>query len=206
MPKVDIYNTEKKKVGDVSLSDDIFDAEVREHLFHELVRAQRAAKRAGTAKVKERAEVIGTRAKAWRQKGTGRARQGSRQAVHWRGGGVVHGPRPRSFEKKVNKKTRRAALCAALSRRQQEGHLVVLDAFNLEAIKTKQVAGVLNTFDVSRALIVDVDNNNLERSARNLATSNYLPVTGLNVLDILRHDHLMMTQAAVEAIERRLGE
>ena len=103
MPKVDIYNTEKKKVGDVALSDDIFDAEVREHLFHELVRAQRAAKRAGTAKVKERAEVIGTRAKAWRQKGTGRARQGARQAVHWRGGGVVHGPRPRSFEKKVNK-------------------------------------------------------------------------------------------------------
>jgi large subunit ribosomal protein L4 len=206
MPKVDIYNTEKKKVGDVALSDDIFDAEVREHLFHELVRAQRAAKRSGTAKVKERSEVIGTRAKAWRQKGTGRARQGARQAVHWKGGGVVHGPRPRSYEKKVNKKTRRAALCAALSRRQQEGHLVVLDAFNFEAIKINKVVGILNTFDVSRVLIVDVENTNLERSARNLSTSNYLPVTGLNVLDIFRHDHLMLTQAAVEAIERRLGE
>ena len=204
MPTVDIYNLERKKVGDLALDDAVFGVEVREHLFHELVRAQRAAQRAGTAKTKERSEVLGSRAKAWRQKGTGRARQGSRQAVHWRGGGVVHGPRPRSFAKKVNKKTRRAALCAALSRRQEEGRLLVLDNFTLPQIKTKQVAEVLTRFELNRALIVDVENANLDRSARNMTAVNFLRVSGLNVYDILRHDHIVLTQEAVSAIERRL--
>ena len=117
---------------------------------------------------------------------------------------MVHGPRPRSFAKKVNKKTRRAALCAALSRRQEEGRLLVLDNFTLPQIKTKQVAEVLTRFELNRALIVDVENANLDRSARNMTAVNFLRVSGLNVYDILRHDHIVLTQEAVSAIERRL--
>ena len=121
MPTVDVYNQDRKKVDTLDLSDSIFDAEVREHLFHEVVRGQLASRRAGTAKAKERGEITGSRQKRWKQKGTGRARQGDGKAGHFVGGGVIHGPRPRTFEVKVNKKVRKAALCAALSRRQQEG-------------------------------------------------------------------------------------
>jgi large subunit ribosomal protein L4 len=178
--------------------------EVREHLFHELVRAQRAAKRAGTAKTKERGEVRGSQAKSRPQKGTGRARQGNGKAPHFVGGGVAHGPRPRSYALKVNKQTRRAALCAALSRRQQEGHLIVLDNIDLTEIKTKTVVGLLGRFEIKKTLIVDAENPNLAKSTQNLSDSNFIPVDGLNVFDILRHDHLMLTTGAVESIVGRL--
>jgi large subunit ribosomal protein L4 len=205
MPVVDVYNLEKKKVGTLDLSDDIFDVEVREHLFHEMVRAQLGARRSGTATVKERNAIIGSTAKVWKQKGTGRARQGSKKGPHWVGGGVAHGPSHRSFAKKVNKKTRKAALRAACSRRQQEGKLVVLDGFDLEAPKTKQVCSVLDTFGMSKALIVDLDNANLAKSARNLPSSMFLPVAGVNVYDVLRHDVLVLTKNAAEALQERLA-
>ena len=206
MPVVDVYNLDKKKVGSLELSDTIFDAEVREHLFHEVVRAQLAARRQGSAKTKQRAEVKYSGHKMWRQKGTGRARQGSRKAPHWVGGGTVHGPQPRDYSFKVNKRIRRLALTSALSRRQQEGRLVVLDDFALSEIKTKKLAEILGRFEAPKALIVDGANRELALSARNLEKADYLPVDGLNVYDILRHDHVLVTKDAVAAIERRLGK
>jgi large subunit ribosomal protein L4 len=205
MPVVDVYSLDKKKVGTLELADAIFAVPVREHLFHEVVRAQLAARRSGTAKTKVRSEVIGSTKKIYKQKGTGNARQGTKKAPHWVGGGTVFGPIPRSYEMKVNKKTRRAALCAALSRRQEEGRLVVLDNFELSAIKTKGVVDVLARFDSNRALIIDGDNRALAASARNLPTSHYLAVDGLNVYDILRHDTVLVTRQAVDSIQTRLG-
>ncbi|MEZ4267770.1 MAG: 50S ribosomal protein L4 [Myxococcota bacterium] len=205
MPVVDVYNLDKKKVGTLDLADSIFAVPVREHLFHEVVRAQLAARRSGTAKTKVRSEVAGSTKKIYKQKGTGNARQGTKKAPHWVGGGTVFGPQPRSFEMKVNKKTRRAALCAALTRRQEEGRLVVLESFELAAIKTKGVVDVLRRFDSDRALIVDGDNRALAASTRNLPTSHYLAVDGINVYDILRHDTVLMTRQAVDAIQTRLG-
>jgi large subunit ribosomal protein L4 len=206
MPTVDVYNLNRETIGQVDLRDDVFDVKVREHLFHEVVTGQLAARRGGNAKTKERSEVHGSRAKLHRQKGTGRARAGGRQSPIRVGGGVVFGPSPRSYDKKVNKKVRRAALCAALSRRQQEGALVVLDGIKLPEIKTRQVRDILNRFEATKALIIDKSNDHLALSARNLEGSNYLAVEGLNVYDILRHDTLLLTRRAVEAIEGRLGQ
>ena len=206
MPVIDVYNLDNKKVGTVDLDAEVFDVEVREHLFHEVVTAQLAARRAGTANTRERSEVHGANTKAWKQKGTGRARQGSRKAPHWVGGGTVFGPKPRSFAKKVNKKTRRSALKAALSARQQEGRLVVLEDFQMAEIKTQRVAEVLGQFDGNKHLIIDVDNSSLSKSASNLADSAYLMPEGLNVYDILRHDSLIITKGALDAIARRLSK
>ncbi|MDP6945848.1 MAG: 50S ribosomal protein L4 [Myxococcota bacterium] len=206
MPVVDVYNLDNKKVGTVDLDAEIFDVEVREHLFHEMVTSQLASRRSGTANTRERSEVHGANTKAWRQKGTGRARQGSRKAPHWVGGGTVFGPKPRTFAKKVNKNTRRSALKAALSARQQEGRLVVLENFELDEIKTRRVVQVLSQLEGSKHLIVDVDNANLSKSANNLADSAYMATAGLNVYDILRHDSLVITRDAVDAIARRLGQ
>ncbi|MGM0574939.1 MAG: 50S ribosomal protein L4 [Myxococcota bacterium] len=206
MATVDVYNLDREKVGTLDLSDAIFGVEVREHLFHEVVRAQQAAKRSGTAKTKPRNEIRGANTKVWRQKGTGRARQGSKKAPQWVGGGTVFGPQPRSYDKKLNKKVRRAALCAALSRRQEEGRLFVLESFELPEIKTQRVVDVLKRFETDKALIVDGDNDTLARSARNLSTSKYLTAAGLNVYDVLKHDAVVLTKDAVEAITRRLGQ
>jgi len=206
MPVIDVYNLDNKKVGTVDLDAEIFDVEVREHLFHEVVKSQLADRRSGTANTRERSEVHGANTKAWRQKGTGRARQGSRKAPHWVGGGTVFGPKYRTFAKKVNKNTRRAALKAALSARQQEGRLVVLENFELTEIKTGRVQQILGQFEGGKHLIVDVDNANLSRSARNLPDSDYLASDGLNVYDILRHDSLVVTRDAVDAIARRFGQ
>lgn len=206
MPAADVYNLNREKTGSIELSDAVFGVEVREHLFHEVVRAQLAARRSGTAKVKERGEIKGSGAKIYRQKGTGRARQGDRKGPHWVGGGVAHGPRVRSYDLKVNKRTRRAALCAALSRRQEEGRLLVLEDLQLSAPKTREVAAVLRRFDADKALLVDDANTNLSLGARNLPRSNYLSAAGINVYDVLYHDTVFVTRQAVAAIERRLGK
>jgi len=205
MPTVDVYNLNREPIGKQDLNGDVFDVEVREHLFHEVVRAQLAARRAGTAKTKGRSEINGSRKKLYRQKGTGNARAGDKKSNTRVGGGTAFGPTPRSYEMKVNKKIRRAAICAALSRRQQEGALVVVDNFELSEVKTRQVVDALARFEASKALIIDAPNEHLALSARNLQRSNYLAVDGLNVYDILRHDTLLVTQRAVEAIEGRLA-
>ena len=205
MPKVDIYNTDKKKVGEVELSDAIFGAEVKEHLFHTAVRYQMAARRAGTHQVKGRTQVSGGGRKPFKQKGTGRARQGTRRAVQFRGGGVVHGPHNRSHAHKLPKKVRRAALKSALSRRTEEIALTIFEAFELSEIKTRGFLDVMNKFEFEDLLLVLSDRDeSVMKSARNISGVKVLPVEGLNVYDILDHKNLAMTSAAVDAVVARL--
>ena len=205
MPVVPVYNLERKQVGTLDLSDAIFGAEVKEHLFHEVVRAQLAAKRQGTHDTKERSDVIGSVKKIYKQKGTGRARHGSRKAPTFMGGGTVFGPHPRDYSFKVNKKVRTAALISALSRRTEEGRLVVVEDMNLAKIQTKQVVAIQGRFECPKALFVDLENNNFALSARNIQKAHFLAVGGLNVYDILRHDTVVISKAAAVALQERIG-
>jgi len=206
MPKVDVYNTEKKKVGEVELADTIFGTEVKEHLFYAAVRYQMAARRAGTHATKGRTQVSGGGKKPYRQKGTGRARQGTTRAVQFRGGGVVHGPHNRSHAHGLPKKVRAAALKSALSRRTEENALTVFDAFEMNEIKTKAFVDVMNKFEFEDLLLVLHEKDEaVYRSARNIPGVKVLPVAGLNVYDILDHKNLALTSSAVDAVVARLG-
>jgi len=207
MPVVNVYNTSREQVDTLDLSDDVFGTEVKEHLFHLMVRYQLAARRAGTHATKARSWVAGGGRKPWRQKGTGRARQGSTRAPHWRGGGVVFGPHPRSHAFDVPKKVRRAALRGALSRRVGENALVVLDSLQFEEAKTRLFASFMKRFEFTKVLVVvpEVDAS-LDRASRNLPGVTVLPVVGLNVYDVLRHQNLVMTVGAVEGVIERLKE
>lgn len=206
MPTLDVYNTDREKVGSIDLDDKIFGAEVKEHLFHTVVRYQLAKRRAGTHKAKGRAEISGGGRKPFRQKGTGRARQGTTRAPHMRGGGVAHGPRPRNHAHKLPKKVRQAALRCALSRRTEESHLTVFDSIELPEIKTRQVSDLMGRFEVKNLLIVlSEKNENVVRSARNIPGVTVLPVAGLNVYDILRHEDIAITRDAVDLVVARLG-
>lgn len=202
--KIDVYNPAREKVGELDLIDAVFGAEVREHLLYAVVRYQRAAARAGTHKVKERAEVSGGGRKPWRQKGTGRARQGSSRAPHWKGGGVVFGPHVRSHAFKLNKKVRQLALVSALSCRARDKAIVVLDGFELTEIKTRQVADFMRRFELSDMLLVADRDDRLERSARNLPNVTTLAPEGVNVYDVLRRRNLVITRAAIDAVTSRL--
>lgn len=205
MAKIDVYSTERKKVGKLDLDDTVFGVEVKENLLFAAVRYQQAKKRAGTHKVRSRSEVRGGGAKPFRQKGTGRARQGTTRAPQMRGGGVVHGPLPRNHGFKLNRKVRAAALKCALSRRAEEKALVVIDEINFDQIKTKNVVNLLKTFELTDALVVvDGVNDVLVRSANNLQEVTVLEKGGVNVLDVLRRRNLVMTKAAVESISARL--
>jgi large subunit ribosomal protein L4 len=205
MSTVNIYNTKNEKVGEIGLNEKIFDLEVKEHLLHDVVRMQRAAKRAGTACTKTRVEVKGSGAKPWRQKGTGRARAGSRQSPIWRGGGVTFGPKPRDYSFKLNRKVKKQALAMAMSARLQEGNLTVLDEFTMEAIKTKDFVNILKALEMDNCLIViDGANENLTKSSRNVNGVKVLPSEGLNVYDILLHKKLVLVQPAIESLEKRL--
>lgn len=205
MPKIDIYNPSRKKVGELELDDAVFGSEVREHLLYAAVRYQRSKARAGTHATKERSAVSGGGRKPWRQKGTGRARQGSTRSPQWRGGGVVFGPRVRSHAFKLNKRVRTLALCSALSRRVQENAVVVLDGFELDAIKTRQVVDFMSRFELGDMLLVAGRDEKLERSARNIPSVTLLPPEGLNVFDVLKRRNLVLTKAAVEAVTARLA-
>ena len=206
MPKLDVYSTAKKKVGSVELSDAVFGAEVKEHLFHAAVRYQLAKRRAGTHSTKGRTDVRGGGRKPFRQKGTGRARQGTSRAVQMRGGGVVHGPHPRSHAHGMNKKTRKAALVSALSRRVEEKAVTVFDAFELKEIKTKSVVEIMKRFAFDDLLLVlSEKDETVMRSSRNIPGVTVLPAVGLNVYDVLKHNNIAFTQGAVEAVTERLG-
>jgi len=207
--KLDIKNTAGRSVGQIDLADDVFAAEVHEHLLWEVVKWQLAKRRSGNASTKRMSEVRGSSIKAWKQKGTGRARQGSRKAPHWVGGGSVFGPKPRSYEYKLPKKIKKSALRSALSLRAGEQKLIVLDKFDVDGGKTKAVAAALAALGhaqpTSKVLIVDgKDNTTLARGARNLPASTWLAVEGLNVYDILRHEAVVFTQSAVKAVEETL--
>ncbi len=206
MPVVKVYSQNKDEVSSVELSDAIFGVEPKEHLFHLMVRYQLAKRRAGTHAVKTRAQVRGGGKKPFKQKGTGRARAGTTRSPVWRGGGVVHGPQVRSHAFKVPKKVRRAALCSALSRRVQDEAFWVLDKLELPEIKTRLMKQVLDTFGWDKVCIVlpEVDEI-VRRSARNIPGLTVLPVEGLNVYDILRHGHLVVTVDALNALNERLG-
>jgi large subunit ribosomal protein L4 len=203
--KIEVKNLTGKSVGSVDLDDSIFGAEIHEHLLWEVVKWQLARRRAGTASTKRLGEVRGSAKKVWKQKGTGQARQGSRQAPHWVGGGSVKGPKPRSYDFAMPRKAKKAALRAALSLRAQEQKIVVLDSFDTDG-KTKSVASALATLGTkNKALIVDAKTNaNLVRGARNLSASQWLAPEGLNVYDILRHETLVLTQDALKAITSNL--
>jgi large subunit ribosomal protein L4 len=203
--QIDIVNIEGKKVGSADLADAVFGAKVKDYLLWEMVKAQQAAKRAGTHDTKTRDEVRGGGKKPYKQKGTGNARQGSSRAPNHVGGGKVFGPHPRSYEYTVPKKVKRAALASALSLRAQEKKLIIVDVLAFEAPKTKRLAGILKVLGADSAVVVDGKTNaNLSKSVRNLPKSKYLAPEGLNVYDILNHPSLVITAGAVKDIEARV--
>jgi len=205
MATLDVMDLTGAKVSQIEVADDVFAAEVKEHLLWEAVRAQRNAKRAGTAKVKTRAEIRATKAKLYKQKGTGNARHGSKRTVTFRGGGVVHGPHPRDYSIGVNKKVMAAALRSALTVRAKAGNLLVIKEFTGEAPKTKALASALTTLECGRALLVDTKENNwLVLSSRNLSDADFMDPAGINVYDILRHPRVLISEASLRVIEARL--
>ncbi len=205
MAVTSVYNIDNNKVGEIELNDSLFMVPVKTHILHEVVRMQRANRRAGTASTKTRAEVRGGGAKPWRQKGTGRARAGTRNSPLWRGGGVVFGPKPRDYGYKPPKKVRRLGLRMALSARFSEENLLVLDDFQLDEIKTKGFVKVMEALNISNGLIViPGSNENLEKSSRNVYGFKVIPVAGLNVYDILHHHRLVLLKPAIDQLEERL--
>ena len=201
MANVSVYNIEGNQIGEMELSDAVFGVEVNEHLLHMAVVNHLAAKRQGTQSAKTRSEVSGGGKKPWRQKGTGHARQGSTRAPQWTGGGVVFAPKPRDYSFKLNKKERRAALKSALSSKVAENKIIVLDAFNMEEVKTKKFKAVMDALKVSKALVVVDNNNNVVLSARNIPEVKTASTSTINVYDILKYDTLVVTQDAVATIE-----
>ena len=204
--KIEVKNITGKAVGSVELDESIFGADnINEHLLWEAVKWQLAKRRAGNASTKRLGEVRGSSKKVWKQKGTGQARQGSRQAPHWVGGGSVFGPKPRSYEYKLPKQIKKAALRAALALRASEQKIVVLDNFQTDG-KTKSVATALTNLGAGKkVLIVDgKTNEQLVRGAKNLASSQWLAPEGINVYDILRHETLILTQDAAKAVTAAL--
>jgi large subunit ribosomal protein L4 len=204
MANHDVIDLSNKKVGTIELHDAVFAAPIKKHLLTEVVNWQRARARAGTQSVKTRSEVNGTTKKPYGQKHTGNARQGDMKAPHFRGGGVAFAPKPRDYDYALPKAKRRAALAVALSLKVKEGGLRVVKSFDLKEAKTKAVATALTSLNTGDTLMVDGDNESLQRASRNLADSRYLHVDGLNVVDLLKYPSLVMSEAAVKAIQARL--
>lgn len=203
MPKLNVLNTNGQNVGEIELADAIFNIEVNEHVLYEAVKNQLANKRQGTQSAKTRAEVRGGGRKPWKQKGTGRARQGSTRSVQWVGGGVAFAPKPRDYRYTLPKKVRRLAMKSALSAKVQNNEIIVLDALNMEAPKTKEFAQILKNINAGKkALIVTAENNeNVIRSARNIEGVQAATVNTINVYDILKYDSFVITTDAVKKVE-----
>ena len=202
MAKVSVYNIDGKEVGSIELNDAVFGVEVNEHLVHLAVVNQLANKRQGTQSAKTRSEVSGGGRKPWGQKGTGHARQGSTRAPQWTGGGVVFAPKPRDYSFKMNKKEKKIALLSALSSKVNDSKIVVLDSFNLDEIKTKKFAEVMNNIKVSNALfVIEGENKNVVLSGRNIPTVKVSATNEINTYDVLKYDTLVVTKAAVEKLE-----
>jgi len=207
MATIDVVNLDNKKAGSLDLSSAVFESEVRPHLYHAEVRRQLAERRAGTHSTKNRAMVSGGGAKPYRQKGTGRARQGTIRAPQYAGGGVVFGPVPRGYSHKLPKKMRRAALLSALSQRVQESAMTVVDDLQVEGFNTKRIVEILGSLGLSDAsvlIVIDDPNPTVEASARNIPRVGVLRSEGMNVHDLLRYEHLLITKAAIEKLEARL--
>jgi len=199
MPTLKVFNKEGKEVGDIQLNENIFDVEVSRDAMHQVVLAQLANKRQGTQSAKTRAEVRGGGIKPWRQKGTGRARQGSIRAPQWIHGGIVFAPKPRDYRVSVPKSMRRTAMKSALTSKVVENEMIVLESLNFEAPKTKEMIKVLNAFEAKKTLIVVAESNeNVYKSARNIPGVAVLPVNNLNVYDILKYEKFVVTKEAVK--------
>ena len=205
--QVDVINFDGKSVGKIELADQIFGIDARADILHRVVTWQRAKSRAGTHAVKTVSDVAGSGKKAFKQKKTGNARQGERYNVHMRGGGVVHGPIVRDHSIDLPKKIRSLGLKMALSSKVKDGNLVVIDSEKLASVKTAALAKQLKKLDIKSALFVGADalDENFRKSAANIANIDALPTVGLNVLDILKHDKLVLTADAVKAVEARLA-
>ena len=206
--KIDVKNWDNKVVGSVELPEEVFAREASDHLVWEVVRAYLASRRRGTHSAKDRSQVTGTRTKPWKQKHTGRARAGSRQSPLWRSGGTVHGPKPRSYAQKVNKKARRAALRGVLSQRLAEGRLVVLDDMHLDEPKTKEFMKRLDTLGMTgeKVLLVDgLENLNLHLASRNRPELTMLDATSVNTYEVLNHRWIVASEPAVRSLAEVLS-
>jgi len=208
MASANVVSVENRKVGEVELDPAVFEARVRPHLYHAEVRRQLASRRLGTHSTKNRAAVSGGGSKPYRQKGTGRARQGTTRAPQFAGGGVVFGPVPRGYAHKIPKKMRRAALTSALTQWLNEDGLIVIDDLNVDEYKTRRVVEILKALGLGgeKVLIVTDDAHPmLEASARNIPGVGLVRAAGLNVYDVLRHTKLLMTKSALDAVQARLA-
>ncbi len=211
---IEIVDLENKVTGEMELDDAVFGADVREHLFWEVVNWQRAKRRKGTHSTKGRSQVRGGGRKPWRQKGTGRARHGSIRSPLWVGGGITFGPKPRDYSYNMPKKKRQAALRSALSMKMANGQLKVVEDWELPEIKTKLAVQTLEALEAPSALVVDTTerdddnalhhNESLRLSVRNLKDAKYLAPEGLNVEDVLRYDHLVISRSALERVQEAL--
>jgi len=206
MLTVDVYDAKREIIGGLELLDEVFAVEFKPYLLHEVIVWQLAKRRQGNACTKSRHEVHGGGRKPWRQKGTGRARSGSRRNPLWRGGGVIFGSKPRNYFYSVPKKVKKAALRIALSNKFREKKFLIFRDFALVQIKTKDFIAILNRFEINDVLIITAGSNRvLEKSARNVSRVKILRVEGLNVYDLLRYDYLMVEEAAVLKIEKALS-
>ena len=202
MPTVGLFNKEGNKIEDIQLNDKVFAVEVNADAMHQVVVALLANKRQGTQSAKTRAEVRGGGIKPWRQKGTGRARQGSIRAPQWIKGGVVFAPKPRDYRMSIPKSMRRVAMLSALTSKVQNDEMVVLDSLTLEAPKTKEIVKMLNAFNAKKTLIVTAEaNETVYKSARNIEGVAVMPVNNINVYDLLKYPKVIMTKDAVSKIE-----
>jgi large subunit ribosomal protein L4 len=204
MAIVDVFDIRKNKVGELELSDTVFNADVKEYLIHEAVKVQLANRRAGTVAVKNRSAVAGSGKKPFKQKGTGGARQGCKRAPQYPGGGVAFGPQPKTYNLRMNKKARRAALCSALSMLFRENKLTVVNNLDLDAISTKGFVNVLDAFELNKTLVIADAGRNLELSARNVRDVKLLKPEALNIFDLMKFQNLMLTQDAVRKMEGAL--
>jgi large subunit ribosomal protein L4 len=202
MPTVGLFNQEGKQVGDIQLNENVFGVEVNTDAMHQVVVALLANKRQGTQSAKTRAEVRGGGIKPWRQKGTGRARQGSIRAPQWVKGGIVFAPKPRDYRMSVPKSMRRVAMKSALTSKVQDGEMIVLESLALEAPKTKDMVQILKAFEAKKTLIITAESNEaVYKSARNICGVEIMPVNNINVYDLLKNDKLIITKDAVSKIE-----
>ena len=205
MANLKVMDQNGKDSGEVTLNDKVFGIEPNDNVVFEAIIRQRAGKRQGTSKVKNRSAVRGGGKKPWRQKGTGRARQGSISAPQWRGGGTVFGPTPRSYAYTMPRKQRRLAIKSVLSQKLIDNDLIVLDKLTMSAPKTKELVSMLNSLNADGKVLIVSDDNNVQLSARNLAKVKVVPVNGLNVEDAVNYGKLILTQDAVKKIEEVLA-
>lgn len=205
MATIDVYNLDKEKISHIELNEGVFNVPVKNHILHDVVVSQLNNRRSGSASVKNRSEVRGSGIKLWRQKGTGRARAGTASSPTRRGGGVAFGPVPGKYSQKVSKKVKKSALRMALTTKFRDNKLVIIDDFNLPGIKTKYFYQVMKKFEINKALVITQEKiETLEKSSKNLSWVKVMRYQGLNVYDILNHEHLFLVQSAINNIEEAL--